>query len=339
MRARSAETAVWFGRSRLSSGSSRSRSSGPEASACAISRRCCSPPEQLADRPRGVRGRARRAPSTSATRSRGARPPASGSPQRSPSSPSRTRSTPRIRVEESKRVPLRQVADRGVPASRRLRRGPTRSRARAGSRPSRTRSSVDFPAPFGPRTATSSPGSTASVASSRSSRSPILAAASRSSTRRQVALERSSGSSWSRLPLLERRVFRREGLRDRDDRDVLGPRERGELLDVRRDVLAVEDPDLHLRAAGAAARRSALSDALTSLPSATAFAKPGGVSELQPEARAERLEDALAVADGDAGEAAANLRPQRVVAGEALSLERRACELRSTTRPAGSAWS
>ena len=64
-----------------------------------------------------------------------------------------------------------------------------------------------------------------------------------------------------------------------------------------------------------------LSRMLTSPPSATALAKPGGVQQPQAEARAERLEDALAVADGHAGEAAADLGAQRVVASERLGLE------------------
>ena len=41
----SAATPAWFGRSRLSSGSSSSNKGGRRASACAISSRCCSPPE------------------------------------------------------------------------------------------------------------------------------------------------------------------------------------------------------------------------------------------------------------------------------------------------------
>ena len=47
----------------------------------------------------------------------------------------------------------------------------------------------------------------------------------------------------------------------------------------------------------------------------------GRREEPQAEARAERLEDALAVADGHAGEAAADLGAQRVVASERLGLE------------------
>ena len=60
---------------------------------------------------------------------------------------------------------------------------------------------------------------------------------------------------------------------------------------------AVEDPDLDQVRAGPGGRPSRLSAAVTSVPSAIAFAKLYGRQQAQAEGLAERLEDALAVAD------------------------------------------
>ena len=86
IRSSSAATARWLGRSRLSSGSSRISSRGRLTSACAISSRCCSPPESVPIGRARVGARADQLESPRSTRS----PPArrSGSPQRAPSSPS-----------------------------------------------------------------------------------------------------------------------------------------------------------------------------------------------------------------------------------------------------------
>ena len=110
-------------------------------------------------------GRARRrARSTScdplASAPRGRRA-GSGSPQRSPSRPSRTRSTPRIRVDG---VEARAAAAGSRSRALRLARGRAEDgracRRRAAAAPRSDSSSVDLPAPLGPSTATNSPAST-----------------------------------------------------------------------------------------------------------------------------------------------------------------------------------
>ena len=196
-----------------------------------------------------------------------------------------------------------------------------------GRRPRRMRRSVDLPAPFGPSTATSSPGSIVrstslqigSTADLGGGTAQLDGRRARSSPGRPV--ERGDQAPRARrLPLLEARSSRARASRSRSPPGCARPGRGVCLVDLGGDVLAVEHPDLDL------CRRScrstvSLSRMLTSPPSATALAKPGGREEPQAEARAERLEDALAVADGDAGEAAVDLGAQRVVARECLGLE------------------
>ena len=106
--ATSAATAAWLGRSRLSSGSSSSSSSRPADQRLRDQQALLLAAGELADRPVA---RSAVAPTSSITSSTRCRAPrgrrlgsrgGSGMPQRSPSSPSRTMSTPRMRVPASK---------------------------------------------------------------------------------------------------------------------------------------------------------------------------------------------------------------------------------------------
>ncbi len=179
----SAAIPAWFGRSSESSGSSSSSSRGLRTRAWAISSRCCSPPEH-SPIGRCAYAEAPTSSITSRTRSSAARRAVlkrrengSGTPQRSPSSPSRTTSTPRIRSDASKfrrcgRYPICSPAAPGrCPSTLTL-------PAAAGSVPSRTLIIVDLPTPFGPSTATNSPGRTVRSTPLQSRRPPMETAAS-----------------------------------------------------------------------------------------------------------------------------------------------------------------
>ena len=107
----------------------RGRRRAPARSAAAAARRPSSSP--IGRRGVGAPRRRARSPRRRAHAARGRAE--SGRPQRSPSSPSRTRSTPRIRVDESKRVPLREVADVARCARPAARRGRRACPARSGS--------------------------------------------------------------------------------------------------------------------------------------------------------------------------------------------------------------
>ena len=100
------------------------------------------------------------------------------------------------------------------------------------------------------------------------------------------------------LPLLEVVRRRRQRLRDRRDRDVLGLDDRGDALHVRRHVLTVVDPDLDF-----AALAWSIDGLLVLRRDVGALGDRLGEAvrrrQLQAEVFAERLEDALAVADRD----------------------------------------
>src|SRR5579871_4973547 len=173
----------------------------------------------------------------------------------------------------------------------------------SGTRPRSTRSRVDFPAPFGPRTATSSPVSTARSTPLQTVLAPTLTAASRSSTglTDHPPVERSlpgrvtergeEGAELAHLPLLEIERRRRERLGHRDHGNVRGAGHRGHPAHLGRDVLAVVDPDVDLVVLSLAL------DGLDILRAHVAafgdrFREAVGRHELQPEVGAEGLEDA-----------------------------------------------
>ena len=130
-----------------------------------MSRRCCSPPESSPIGRSGVGawrrpGRSPRRPGAARRPWPGRRRrPGSGRPQRSPSRPRRTTSTPRMRSAGVEAAALGQVADRRCRPRRAA--APSTS-ARAGRQREQAEErldQVDFPTPFGPRTATNSPAS------------------------------------------------------------------------------------------------------------------------------------------------------------------------------------
>ena len=250
MRPRSAETAVWFGRSRLSSGSSRSSSSGRAASACAIRSRCCSPPGALADRPARVGAGRRRARSTSATALAPARPPASGRPQavavearagrgrrrgcgstsrsRGAAAGSRCRAFARAgRLAEHGRRAGGERQQAEQDAEKRRLPGSVRARARRRARPARSRgrrrSQIVRP-PSLDRGAAQLDGRRHRLPSARLERRRPAASSWRDCHCSKVSLAGESVSVTVATGMSSAR------------------RERGELLDLRRDVLAVEDP-------------------------------------------------------------------------------------------------
>src|SRR5664280_990554 len=254
-------TDAWLGRSRLSRGSSSRSSRGRRTSACAISSRCCSPPDT------SPIGRCAYEPAptssiTSSTRRRWARrsaksqaPPGIGRPQRSPSLPNRTTSMPRIRRLGSKfllwgRYPISRPVLPG---------GPPRTVAVPsvrGTVPRIALTRVDFPDPLGPRTATNRPWPTSRSTCDQMVRPPSRTAAFSNSTAGPSPVTSADtcsaiGSGQScldaqelpRLPCLEGRADGLEGLGDGGHRDVGGPHLVELNLDVRGDVLAVVDVD------------------------------------------------------------------------------------------------
>ncbi len=209
-----AATLAWLGRSRLSRGSSSSRSSGPVTSACAMSRRCCSPPDTwpmgrwaYAEAPTRSMTSSTRAASARARRAAGPVPRrrvGRGRPKRWPSRPKRTTSTPRMRRPGSKlrrwgRYPMRWLAWPGSTPS-------TSARPAArGSRPSTTRINVDLPTPLGPSTATNWPGATVTSTWRQMLRPPTTAWAPRNET---TAGSTGSGALIGRGPEPGRRPAR-----------------------------------------------------------------------------------------------------------------------------------
>ena len=161
MRLIRAATAAWLGRSRPSSGSSRMSTAGraraPGRSAAAAARR------PRPGRPGGPRRRRRR-PARWRRRHggppRGAgarRDPGSGRPQRWPSRPRRTMSTPAHAQRGVEAAPLRQVADLVAGLAGRAAEHGDRP-PDGGSRPSATLIRVVLPTPLGPSSATNWPG-------------------------------------------------------------------------------------------------------------------------------------------------------------------------------------
>ena len=150
--------------SRLARGSSSSSSRGWLIRACAISTRCCSPPDSSPTRASANRV-ASTASSISATASRRVRE-GTGIPNRCPSIPSATRSRARIGMSGSSRTfcgtyPIgRSRADRGRPPTVTV---PAEGRCK----PRITRSNVVFPAPFGPIRPVNCPAPAVQLTSSR----------------------------------------------------------------------------------------------------------------------------------------------------------------------------
>jgi hypothetical protein len=122
------------------------------------------------------------------------------------------------------------------------------------------------------------------------------------------------------LPLLVVVGCGRERLGDGRDRDVVRAADRVDPLDVRGRVLAVVDPDLDQ-----SVLRLAVDRLLVLRADLGALGNRVGEAvrrdQLQADRRAERPEDALAVADRHASEAAADLGPELVVLGERDRLE------------------
>ncbi len=137
----------WWRRSRCANGGSQSRSRGSPTRAWAIRRRCRSPPDR---RPTGAPHRGRPPPRRSRWRAprslRSGRP----TPQRRPSTPSRTRSRPRRGMSRSSAWGLRHIADRRVAPAGRF--AEHLHRTGAHGRPARARpaAATSFPSRWAP---------------------------------------------------------------------------------------------------------------------------------------------------------------------------------------------
>ena len=137
------------------------------------------------------------------------------------------------------------------------------------------------------------------------------------------------------LPLLEGSRGRRERLGDGRDRDVGFAGELVDPLHVGGGVLAVVDPHLDRVGLGLAVDRLLVLGAdVGSLGDRLGEAVGG--HQLQPQAFAQRPEDALRVADRDARVAGADLLAQAVVFGQPRAFRIRGGGFRSSRRRAGS---
>ena len=264
--------------------------------------RCCSPPEHC---PIGRSRVARRADEVDQLvdplrRAPRARRPGSGSPKRSPSRPSPTMSTPRIRSDGSK---LRVAAGT---RSRDSFAAPGRAEHLALARrqrhePENRLEERRLPDAVRPEDRDELAGATSSSTSRHTaSRPPSSTRGAVQSTPRSLAASPSSTRHWrSPRQCPERAKLRTchawnvapagvERLGHRGHRDVLAPRRVDEPLHVGRRVLAVVDEHLDLVDPRSARRRSPCPVAVGSLPSAIASRKRLGRHQSRPAACGQR---------------------------------------------------